>query len=82
MGTASGLAVFLMIWWTALFLVLPWGIHTDSASGQVGAPRVPHLKRKFIATTLISALVWLAIEWAVLTPDLLSFREMARQMPM
>jgi len=41
---------------------------------------VPHLKRKFIATTLISALIWLVIYWMVRNPDILPFRHMADEM--
>jgi len=80
MGWASGLMVYFITWWTVLFAVLPWGVQTDPQTGQIGAPKVPHLKRKFIVTTLISALIWLVIYWMVRNPDILPFRHMADEM--
>lgn len=82
MGLASGLAVYFITWWTILFAILPWGIEADPATGQVGAPKAPKLKQKFIITTLVSAVIWLAIYWLVSNPEFLPFRHMARQMPL
>ena len=56
-------AFYIIIWWTVLFIVLPWGVksvHEDENAHPLhepGAPIVPHIKRKFLATTLISAIV-------------------------
>jgi predicted secreted protein len=82
MGWASGIAVYFVVWWTVLFAVLPWGIQTDEATGQIGAPMAPMLKKKAIATTVVSSLIWLAIYLTITYTDLLSFRHMAKQMPM
>jgi len=82
MGIASGLAVFFVVWWTVLFAVLPWGIKTDPETGQIGAPTVPHLRRKFLYTTLITAVIWVIIYVVVSQPHLLSFRDAAREMPL
>lgn len=81
MGIASGLAVYFIIWFTVLFMVLPWGVRTDASTGQVGAPQHPHMKRKAIIITILSALIWLGINYAVNQPHLLSFRDIARGMP-
>jgi predicted secreted protein len=65
-GTLTMIAVYLVCWWTVLFAILPLGMNqrdqdvpTDGA--QWGAPANPDLKRKFLTTTWISALIWLVI---------------------
>jgi predicted secreted protein len=58
-------AIYLVIWWTVLFAVLPLGTKTYAESGievtdggDPGAPVDPKLKRKFITTTWVSAIVF------------------------
>ena len=65
-GPITMIAIYITCWWTVLFAVLPIGMSqasqerpTDGA--QWGAPANPQLKKKFITTTWISALVWLLI---------------------
>lgn len=82
MDWGTGLATYVVIWWIALFAVLPWGIKTDPETGQIGAPLAPQLMRKFVATSLLSAVIWLIIYLVVTQPHLFSFREQARQMPL
>ena len=72
MGWFSGAAIYLTIWWTVLFAVLPIGVisHAEAGidkgdGGDPGAPVDPKLKKKFITTTLISAGLF-AILWTVL----------------
>jgi predicted secreted protein len=60
---ASQLAVYFVIWWLTLFLVLPWGnraIDTDDvAKGQdAGSPRRPRLWQKMAVNTVIAGIVW------------------------
>jgi predicted secreted protein len=64
MGPVTCIAVYLTIWWTTLFAVLPLGNRTFREMGiepppgaDPGAPVNPNLKRKFITTTWVSALV-------------------------
>ena len=78
MTLATGIAIFLTIWWTALFAILPLGTRTYAESGievkdggDPGAPVNPNLKRKFITTTWVSALLWGAL-WLVLKFHLLT----------
>ena len=59
-----GFAGYFVIWWIALFLVLPWGVtrNANPVDGQdPGAPVNPHIKRKFLATTILSAIIWAGI---------------------
>ena len=64
MGIGTTLAVYATIWWTVLFAVLPLGTRSyaemglDPEGGDPSAPVNPNLKRKFITTTWVSAIVF------------------------
>jgi predicted secreted protein len=68
MGPITAFAVYITLWWTVLFAVLPLGnrtYHEDGLKvtdgGDPGAPVNPNLKKKFITTTWVSAIAWLII---------------------
>ncbi len=72
MTVTSGIAIYLTIWWTTLFAVLPLGVRSYAeegidvpGGGDRSAPVNPNLKRKFITTTWVAAIVW-AMLWATL----------------
>jgi predicted secreted protein len=78
MGPFTGIAIFLTIWWTVLFMVLPLGVtsHAEAGidhgdGGDPGAPVDPKLKRKFFTTTWVSvavfAVLWLVIHFGLVT---------------
>ena len=78
MSLFTGVAIYLTIWWTALFAILPLGVisHAEAGidkgdGGDPGAPVNPNLKRKFITTTWVSAILF-AILWAVIRFHLVS----------
>lgn len=77
MGWFTGLVVYLLIWWTVLFAVLPFGTRqaaiSDPRLGWRGAPEHPHLLRKVIVTTLIAAVVWAGADLLISSPYV-SFR--------
>jgi predicted secreted protein len=80
MGPVTSIAVFLTIWWTVLFAVLPLGTVTHAEAGidkgdggDPGAPVDPKLKRKFLTTTWISVVVF-AILWSIIHFGLIKFR--------
>ena len=60
-------AVFLTIWFTTLFAILPIGIRSQAESGAVahgtdpGAPVAPKLLMKAILTTLVSIVVFVLL---------------------
>jgi predicted secreted protein len=70
-GPVTLIAIYLTIWWTVLFAVLPLGMQSRADAGlpndgsDPGAPVDPKLKRKFITTTWVSAVVF-AILWLVI----------------
>ncbi|WP_018185407.1 DUF1467 family protein [Kaistia granuli] len=59
----SILAVYFIIWWLVLFVVLPFGVRTHAEEGNVvlgttpSAPANLNLPRKMIITSIISAIV-------------------------
>lgn len=84
MGPVTAIAIYLTIWWTALFCVLPLGVRSyhdmgiePPAGGDPGAPVNPNLKRKFITTTWVSAVLF-AVLWLVLHFHLVSLPPLAR----
>ena len=65
MDPVFALSTYLVVWWTVLFAILPLGArsHHDAGlsvpgGGEPGSPVNPNLKRKFITTTWVSAIVW------------------------
>ena len=64
-------SVYLVVWWTVLFAILPLGVVShaeagvDPKGGDPGSPVDPKLKRKFITTSWVSAIVW-GLLWLVL----------------
>lgn len=60
-GIASQFFIFLIIWWLALFAVLPWGVRrqeSDDIGHDPGAPANPMLWKKAGITTAIALLIW------------------------
>ena len=65
-GPVTMIGVYLVLWWTVLFAVLPLGTsretHEPPTDGaQWGAPATPNLKRKFITTTWVALVIWLVV---------------------
>lgn len=64
---ALALAVFLTIWFTVLFAVLPIGVRSQQEMGDVtpgtepGAPMAPRLCMKAGLTTLVSIVVFILL---------------------
>lgn len=79
-GIGSAIAVYFIIWWLALFVVLPWGVRSQHETGNVvegtdpGAPAFPAIGRKLIATTVVATVffgVFLIVINSGLTLDML-----------
>ena len=61
MDIITSIIVYLLIWWTVIFTILPYGNAPDAKvqSGHAtSAPANPRLKKKFIITTLVSFVIW------------------------
>jgi predicted secreted protein len=86
MSWTFAIAIYLIIWWTVLFAVLPIGVRTQSEDGVVvpgtpeSAPTAPRLLRVIVITTLISALVF-AGAWALVSYGVVDLRELLGRNP-
>jgi predicted secreted protein len=80
MGLVSGIVVFIIIWWTVIFAVLPWGVRPEvddvKPGHQVGAPVHPRMWRKVLITTAIAVVLWVVIE-LLIVGNVFSFRDWA-----
>jgi predicted secreted protein len=69
--------VFVVIWWTALFAVLPIGARpvqsADETSGWRGTPERPRLVRTVIVTTIVASVLWTGT-YMLIRSDYVSFR--------
>jgi predicted secreted protein len=79
MGWVTGIAVYVVIWWIVIFMVLPWGVQTigleDIVKGHASsAPKRPRLLRKMAATTVVAAVLWTAF-YLIAESGAISFRE-------
>jgi predicted secreted protein len=68
MGPVTCIAVYLTIWWTVLFAILPLGVQSHAEAGidvkdggDPGAPVDPKIFRKFITTSWVSAIVFVVL---------------------
>jgi predicted secreted protein len=73
MDIATAFFIYLLIWWTTLFAVLPLSIepHADKGQGHdAGAPKFAGLKKKLILNTVISgailAVIYILVELNVI----------------
>jgi len=84
MGWFTGTVLYVLIWWTALFAVLPIGTtpvaDPDEHSGWRGAPDRARIGRKLILTTIVATVLWLCAYWLI-SSDYLSFRHGALFLP-
>jgi predicted secreted protein len=67
MSFVSALAIYFIIWWLVLFLVLPFGVRNAHEAGEAveeghepGAPVNPRLARKVAITTILASLIFAA----------------------
>jgi len=78
MNAFVGSAVFVIVWFLVLFMVLPWGAHPPEQPEEghaTSAPGNPRMGLKLLVTTAIAAVVWLAVDWVVAS-GLIDFRNM------
>lgn len=81
MSLTFAIAIYVVIWWTVLFAILPIGVRTQDEDGVVvpgtpaSAPTRPRLVRVIVLTTLVSALVF-ALLWAAVRYDVLSLERL------
>lgn len=70
MSATSAFAIYIIIWWLVLFMVLPFGAKSKieqegvNEGHDAGAPARPLMLKKILATTVISLLVFGAFYFA------------------
>ena len=70
MGWFSGAAIYFVIWWVTLFVVLPHGNRSQAEDGEIiqgtdpGAPTQSRLGRKLLINTFVAACVF-GVYWMV-----------------
>ena len=82
MSILSAVFTFFLVWWTVLFAVLPWGNRqpeVNETGMAYGAPVNPNIKKKLIATTIVSFII-LGIIYACVEMNIIDFRGIAREM--
>lgn len=78
MSWATGVMVYIVLWWTVLFAVLPLGVRRVEKPGtgeEHGAPERPELLRKAIITSAVAAAFWVVF-FALHQADVFSFRRL------
>jgi predicted secreted protein len=68
MSASLAIAIYFICWWLVLFAILPLRIGPQPPEGEPdrfadasGAPHAPNLGRKFLLTTLVSAVVFACV---------------------
>jgi predicted secreted protein len=67
MTLLGSVAIYFVIWWLCLFVILPFGVKSQHEADDVtlgtehGAPDRPHLVAKALATTLLAAIIFAGV---------------------
>jgi predicted secreted protein len=82
MTAAIVFAIYFILWWLSLLIVLPWGAHSQDESGDVtpgtepGAPSILRVKGKLVLATVIAtvlfAILWAAYFAGFIPPDVIA----------
>ena len=83
MDTLFAIALYIFIWWITLFVVLPFGVHTQHEEGVVvpgtpeSAPAKSHIVRAFLINTVLATvvftIVYVIIVYKLIDPEKLQF---------
>ena len=71
-----GIAMYVVIWWLAIFAVLPWGVRPaekGDLGARAGAPANPRLLLKVGITSIVAGVLWLII-YAIISFGLINLR--------
>lgn len=64
MGWITHLAVYFVIWWISLFVVLPFGVHQEQnviEGNDPGAPQKSRIGIKLAINTVLALAIWFVI---------------------
>ena len=80
------LAIYFVVWWVTLFLILPFGVRSQHEEGggapgtDPGAPVASQMGRKLIWTTIVSAVIF-AIAMLAYNAGYLSLDNLSKLIP-
>ncbi|MEM7215888.1 MAG: DUF1467 family protein [Pseudomonadota bacterium] len=86
MSLFTGFAVYFVIWWVTLFIVLPHGNRSQAEDGEViqgtdpGAPTKSRLPQKLLWNSLVAAIVF-GLYWLITTYFGLDFSDIPSVFP-
>jgi len=86
MSFFTGFAVYFVIWWVTLFVVLPHGNRSQAEDGEIiagtdpGAPATSRIGRKLLWNSIIAGIVF-AVYWMVTSYFGWSFRDIPSIFP-
>ena len=84
---STALAIYFVIWWLSLFVILPFGVRSQHEDGvgapgtDPGAPIASRMGRKVIWTTVMSAVIF-TVAMLAYNAGLLSIERLSRLMGM
>jgi len=64
MSIYTAIAIYFVVWWISLFLVLPFGVRSQHEDGEIahgsdpGAPILPRLAAKLVWTTIVAGVIF------------------------
>ncbi len=70
MGIGTGIAIYFVVWWTTLFITLPFQMRSQADSGSVipgteaAAPENPQMLKRMLWNTVFSGVVFF-IYWFI-----------------
>jgi len=73
MNIVTGLVLYALIWFMTLFIVLQVGVTSQSEAGERvrgthgSAPVDPQLKRRFLVTSGVAAVIWAVIAGIIIS---------------
>jgi predicted secreted protein len=76
MPLLTALAIYFIVWWLCLFIVLPFRVRNQVDDGEWihgterGAPVLVRFWPKLLATTLLAAVVTALVMWGLSSPFL------------
>jgi len=83
MSVTTAVAIYFIVWWLALFVVLPFGVRSQHESGEIspgtepGAPVLPRIAAKLAWTTVVASIVF-ALLYVVYVYRLVTFADLDR----
>jgi Predicted secreted protein len=76
MQIGSIIAIYFVVWWLCLFMVLPFKVHNQIDEGRVvpgtepGAPVLLRLWPKLLAATVLAGVLTALLMWGLTNPTL------------